>query len=82
MPLIRAIIYALLTICMIVLGFYLILWVLATIGLAIPAMVITIIKVMLVLVAILILIELFSPWLGGFTIFRRTKTVTVVKREE
>ncbi len=63
---IERIIYALLYICGIVLGYYLIIWVLGAIGLHIPAMVLNILLVMLVLVAILVLVRLFAgsnfPW--------------------
>jgi hypothetical protein len=55
---IRALIY----LCILAICFYLILWVLASIGLAIPAIVVTILKVMFVLVAILVLVKLFYPW--------------------
>lgn len=61
---VEAIIRALLYICAIVLCYFLIIWVLATIGIAIPAMVAKIILVMLVLVCILVLYRLFAPWFG------------------
>ncbi len=54
------IIYALLYLCAIAIGYYLILWVLSAIGIAIPHMVAQILLVMLVLVAILILWRLFA----------------------
>jgi hypothetical protein len=62
---VEAIIRALLYICAIVLCYFLILWVLAAIGLEIPAMVVKIIMVMLILVCILVLYRLFSPWFGN-----------------
>lgn len=65
----EAIVRALLYLCGIALGYYLILWVLAAIGLAIPAMVAKILLVMLVLVAILVLARLFAPWVGGFSLW-------------
>lgn len=61
---VEAIVKALLSICSIVLCYFLILWVLASIGIAVPAMVVKIIMVMLVLVCILILYRLFKPWFG------------------
>lgn len=64
----RALIY----LCCIAIAFYLILWVLAAIGFAIPYMIVNILKVILVLVAIIILIRLFGggswfqgPWFPG-----------------
>lgn len=59
------IIYALLYLCGIALGYYLILGVLAAIGFALPPMVAKILLVMLVLVAILVLVQLFRPVLSG-----------------
>lgn len=47
------------------LAFYLILWVLGSLGIALPAMVIVILKVVFVLVAILILYQLFAPYFGN-----------------
>jgi hypothetical protein len=58
---IRALIY----ICVMALLFYLVLWVLAAIGFALPAMVEKILIVIFVLVCLLILWQLFSPWIGG-----------------
>jgi hypothetical protein len=54
---------ALLAICAIVLVYFLTIWVLGVIGIAIPQQVLSIIMVMLVLVAILILGRLFWPFL-------------------
>lgn len=71
MGFIEAIVYALLWLCGVVLGFYLILWVFSAIGIALPVMVITILKVMLVLVAILVLIRLFWPWVSNASIWPR-----------
>jgi hypothetical protein len=45
------------------------LWVFAKLGVALPAMVITILKVIFVLVAILILVRLFAPFVSGFNWF-------------
>jgi len=65
MGIIETIIRALLYLCVIALAFFLCLWVLSEIGLALPYMVITILKVMFVLIAILILLRLFWPLAAG-----------------
>ena len=52
--------YALLYLCGIFLCYYLILWVLAQLGIHIPEMVLRVFMVMLVIVAILVLYRLFS----------------------
>jgi cytochrome c biogenesis protein CcdA len=61
----EAVIRALLMICGFALVFYLVVWVLAVIGLALPVMVEKILVVILVLVAILILARLFYPWISA-----------------
>lgn len=68
MSLFERIIRALIYIAFIVLAFYLILWVLAALGLAVPLMVERVLGVILVLVAILILVRLFADvtWGGWF----------------
>lgn len=65
----EALVRALIYICFIALAFFLCLWVLGSLGLMLPGMVITILKVIFVLVAILILARLFSPFLSGYTWF-------------
>jgi hypothetical protein len=65
MGVVEAVIRALLYLCAIALVFYLVLYVLAALGVALPAMVVTILKVMFVLVAILILVRLFWPLVAG-----------------
>jgi hypothetical protein len=65
MGIIEAVIRALLYLCAIALAFFLIIWVLGQLGVVLPAMVITILKVMFVLVAILILVRLFWPIVSG-----------------
>lgn len=57
---VERIVYALLYLCGLALGFYLILWVLGAIGLSLPPMVVHIFTVMMVLVAILVLYRLFA----------------------
>ena len=59
---VRALIY----LCFVAIAFYLILWVLGSLGIALPAMVVAILKVIFVLVASLILYQLFWPALAGF----------------
>jgi hypothetical protein len=65
----EAIIRALLYICGIVLCYFLIVWVLTEIGITIPVMVLHVLMVMLVLVCILVLYRLFSPWFGGVNLW-------------
>ncbi len=57
---VERLIYALIYLCGIALCYYLIIWVLGAIGIALPHMVIVILGVILVLVAILILWRLFA----------------------
>jgi hypothetical protein len=61
MNLLTAVIYAFIALCFIALAFYLIEWVLNAIGIAVPAMVITVLKVILILIAVLVLVHLFGP---------------------
>lgn len=67
MGLLERIIRALIYIACVVLAFYLILWVLGALGIAIPAMVVKVIGVILALVCILMLVRLFagSTWPTG-----------------
>lgn len=58
---IRALIY----LCFMVLAFYLVVWVLEQLGIRLPPMVEKILMVILVLVAILVLYQLFAPYFGG-----------------
>jgi hypothetical protein len=69
MGLFERVIRALLYLCVIALCFFLIIWVLGQLGIALPIMVITILKVMFVLVAILILVRLFWPLVGGINLW-------------
>jgi hypothetical protein len=66
MGLFERVIRALLYLCVIAICFYLIIWVLGSLGLAIPYMVMNILKVMFVLIAILILVRLFFPVFSGY----------------
>ena len=58
--LIRSLIF----ICLLALAYFLVMWVLGVIGLALPHIVQTIIGVIFVLVALLILYNLWAPYLG------------------
>ncbi len=58
---IRALIY----ICVMALLFYLVLWVLAAIGFALPAVIEKILIVIFILICLLVLWQLFSPWISG-----------------
>ena len=69
MGIIEAVIRALLYLCCIALAFFLILWVLASLGVMLPIMVVQILKVMFVLIAILILVRLFWPIAAGYQWF-------------
>lgn len=60
--LIRALIY----LCVVALCFFLVVWVLGSLGIVLPMMVIVILKVIFILVAILILYQLFAPYFAGF----------------
>ena len=59
-----ALIRSLIFICLMVLAYHLVVWVLAAIGLALPHMVLVTLGVILVLVAILVLYRLWEPHLG------------------
>ena len=69
MGIFEALIRALIYLCVVALCFFLCLWVLAELGVMLPGMVITILKVIFVLIAILILVRLFAPALSGFAFF-------------
>jgi hypothetical protein len=69
MGIVEAVIRALLYLCCIALAFFLIIWVLGSLGVALPYMVINILKVMFVLIAILVLFRLFWPIVSGATWF-------------
>lgn len=60
----EAVIRALISICVVVLCVYLVLWVLAGLGLSLPAMVVKIFWIIAVLIIILILFRLLRPFAG------------------
>ncbi len=59
------VIRALIFLCFMMLLFYIVVYVLAALGIALPFMVERIIMVIFVLVAILVLYQLFAPYIGG-----------------
>ena len=65
----EALIRALIYLCLVALAFFLTVWVLGMIGLALPGIVITILKVIFVLIAILVLVRLLWPFAAGFALF-------------
>lgn len=69
----EAVVRALIYICFIALAFFLVVWVLGEIGLAIPPMVFKILIVIFVLFAILILVRLFGPMVSNIEWFPRPK---------
>ncbi len=62
----EAVIRALISICVVVLCIFLIIWVLSALGLALPAMVVKIIWIIAALICILILFRLLRPFAGGW----------------
>lgn len=69
MGIFEALIRALIYLCVVALCFFLCIWVLGVLGIALPMMVITILKVIFALIAILILVRLFLPALSGYNWF-------------
>lgn len=69
MSILEAVIRALIYICVIALAFFLIVWVLGALGIVLPAMVVTIFKIILVLVAVLVLVRVLWPPLSTFRWF-------------
>ncbi len=72
------VIRALLFLCCIVLAFYLIVWVLEQLGIRLPPMVEKILMVILVLVAILVLYQLFAPYFGNINWWGRGPGPSIV----
>jgi hypothetical protein len=63
---IEAIIRALIGLCLLVAGVFLILYVVAAIGLALPAMVVKIIWIIVALIALLWIFRLLRPYAGNW----------------
>lgn len=69
MNILEAVVRALIYLACLALAFFLVVWVLGAIGIALPAKVVNILMVIFVLVAILVLIRLFAPSFAGFTLW-------------
>jgi len=69
----EALVRALIYICLLAAAFFLVVWVLAGIGIAVPATIIHIFAIILALVAILILARLFYPFFAGYQCFPPTQ---------
>lgn len=65
MGLFERVIRALIYLCVIALCFYLCVWVIGALGVALPYMIMNILKIIFVLIAILILVRLFYPVIQG-----------------
>lgn len=63
---VEAVIRTLIGLCLLVLAVFLILWVLAQIGIVIPAMVVKILWVIAALIAILLIVRALRPFAGGW----------------
>jgi hypothetical protein len=72
------VIRALIFLCFMMLAFYLVVWVLGQLGIALPPMIEKILIVILVLVAILVLYQLFAPYFGGINWWGRGPTPGIV----
>jgi hypothetical protein len=62
----EAVIRFLITMCLIALCVFLVIWVLGAIGIVLPAMVIKIIWIIAALVAVLFLVRLLKPYWGSY----------------
>jgi hypothetical protein len=62
----EAVIRFLITMCLIALCVFLVIWVLGAIGVVLPAMVIKIIWIIAALVAVLFLVRLLKPYWGSY----------------
>lgn len=60
MGLLERVIRALIYLCFLAIAFYLVIWVLGALGIALPAMVVKILGIVVVLVAILVLVRMFA----------------------
>lgn len=63
---IEAVIRALIGLCLLVGAVFLVLWVLSSLGIALPAMVVKIVWLVVALIAVLILVRLLRPYVGGW----------------
>ncbi|TXH32071.1 MAG: hypothetical protein E6Q98_25805 [Rhodospirillaceae bacterium] len=62
----EAVIRFLITMCLIALCVFLVIWVLGAIGIVLPAMVVKIIWIIAALVAVLFLVRLLKPYWGNY----------------
>lgn len=62
----EAVVRGLIGLCLLVAAFFLVLWVLGQLGIVLPAIIVTIAKVILVLIAILVLYRMLKPHSGGW----------------
>jgi len=69
MGILEAVIRALIYLCCVALAFFICVWVLGVLGVALPYMVINILRVIFVLIALLILIRLLWPAMSGYVWF-------------
>lgn len=67
MGLFERVVRALIYLCVVGICFFLCIWVLGMLGVALPAMVLTLLKVIFVLVALLVLVRLFYPVFSGYS---------------
>jgi hypothetical protein len=63
---VEAVIRLLIGLCLLVLCVFLILWVLAQLGIVIPAMVMKIVWVIVALIAVLLIVRAVRPFAGGW----------------
>lgn len=63
---IEAVIRALIGLCILIACVFLVLWVLAQLGIALPAMVVKVIWIVVALIAILYIVRLLRPHAGGW----------------
>jgi hypothetical protein len=71
MGMFERIVRALIYVCFIAAAYYLIIWVIGQLGIALPAMVMHIIGIILILFAILVLVRLLYPVMSGYDWFGR-----------
>jgi hypothetical protein len=61
----EAVVKGLITLCLVVLAAFLVIWVLGELGLALPAMVLNVFWIIVVLVAVLVLFRIVRPHIGN-----------------
>jgi hypothetical protein len=63
---VEAVIKFLVTICLVALCVFLVLWVLAALGVALPPMVVKVIWIIVALIAVLFLVRMLRPYFGRY----------------